>query len=59
MKRYISNHNDIYERITDETADYYICGNKLFSKKDIIDCHPLDSIPQGKLVIHTVQFLNY
>jgi hypothetical protein len=59
MKRFISNSLDIFLRITDENDTYYICGNKLFSKKDVIqDYYPLDNL-DNILHVVTYEFVNY
>ena len=44
---------------TDENDGYYICGNVLFPKSDVIvDHHPLDDMGD-RLHLHIVPFYNY
>jgi hypothetical protein len=59
MKRFISNGQTIYDRVTNESPTHYICGNKLYAKADVItDHHPLDELG-NKLYLHIVPFYNY
>ena len=59
MKLYISNSLDIYDLVTGENNTHYICGNKLYSKFDVItNYYPLDDL-KGKLHLHIVSFVNY
>ena len=54
MKRFISNSLNIFLRITDENDTYYICGNTLFLKKEVIeDYHPLDDLSN---ILHVVTY---
>ena len=56
MKRYISNSDNIYDLITGETNDHYICGNNIYLKSEIItNYHPLDDL-RNKLHLHEVPF---
>lgn len=58
MKQFISNSQDIYSRITSENDMYYICGNVLYLKTDIlIDYYPLDNL-YGILHLHIIPFYN-
>jgi hypothetical protein len=55
---FISNSLDIYSRVTGENNTHYICGNTLYSKKDVVvNYHPLDDM-EGKLHLHVVPFYN-
>lgn len=59
MKRFISNGQTIYDRVTSESPTHYICGNKLYAKADVItDYHPLDDLG-NRLYLHIVPFYNY
>ena len=58
MKKFISNGNSIYDRVTNESSTHYICGNKLYSKSEVItNHHPLDDL-KGKLYLNIVPFYN-
>ena len=58
MKMFISNSLDIYLKVTGENDTYYICGNTLYSKEDVVvNYHPLDDM-EGKLHLHVVPFYN-
>jgi hypothetical protein len=55
---FISNSLDIYLKVTGENDTYYICGNTLYSKEDVVvNYHPLDDM-EGKLHLHVVPFYN-
>lgn len=59
MNMFISNSLDIYDRVTGESPTHYICGDKLYSKSDVItDYHPLDNM-DNVLHLHIVPFINY
>lgn len=56
MKKFISNGENIYTRVTGETDTHYICGGVFYPKVDVItNYHPLDDVI-GKLHLHVVSF---
>lgn len=58
MKQFISNGINIYDRITSENENFFICSTKLYPKSDVItEYHPLDNM-NGKLYLHIIPFYN-